>query len=31
MLRLVLLLLSFFGSSPGSLTPDTGGGNDPNG
>jgi hypothetical protein len=31
MLRLVLLLLSFFGSSPGSLVPDTGGGNDPNG
>jgi hypothetical protein len=31
MLRLVLLLLSFFGSSPGSLTLDSGAGSDPNG
>jgi hypothetical protein len=29
MLRLVLLLLSFFGSSPGSLIPDSGAGSDP--
>lgn len=31
MLRLVLLLLSFFGSSPGSITPDVGGSYDPDG
>lgn len=31
MLRLVLLLLSFFGPSPGSITPDSGAGNDPDG
>jgi hypothetical protein len=31
MLRLVLLLLSFFGSSSSGPTPDYGGGYDPNG
>jgi hypothetical protein len=31
MLRLILCLLSLFGVPPGSVTPDGGGGNDPDG
>jgi len=31
MLRFFLFLFSLFGAPPGSITPDAGGGNDPNG